>query len=404
MIVRIQPAPLAGEIKAIPSKSQAHRMLICAAFADKATEIVCPSLSRDIEATAACLAALGAEIDYADGKYTVRPMRTPSENALLDCGESGSTLRFLLPVACALGINARLVMHGRLPYRPLSPLWEELEAHGSVLTRPEENVIAVSGRLCPGGYTIAADVSSQFISGLLFALPLLEGDSTLTLTGKIESAGYIEMTLRALDAFGAAPGREGRSYTIPAGTAYTSPGSAWVEGDWSNAAFWTAASRLSGGRVTCTGLDADSAQGDRAVVDAAARIAGGNAVIDAQNIPDLVPVLAALASVSPGKTKFVNAARLRIKESDRLAAVTKMLTALGGDVTELPDGLVVRGKECLRGGTVDSMGDHRIAMSAAVAAIACREEVTVLGAECVAKSYPAFWRDYAALGGCIKEE
>ncbi|MGN1002537.1 MAG: 3-phosphoshikimate 1-carboxyvinyltransferase [Oscillospiraceae bacterium] len=404
MNVTISPHPLAGTIPAIPSKSQAHRLLICAAFADRETEIACPALSKDIEATAACLSALGAGIRYADGVYTVRPVEAPAKEPVLDCGESGSTLRFLLPVVCALGVPARLKMHGRLPQRPLSPLWEELEAHGSELSRPAEDVIAVAGRLRPGAYRIDAGVSSQFISGLLFALPLLEGASSLSLTGRIESAGYIDMTLRALAAFGAAPMGEGRSYTVPAGTKYVSPGAARVEGDWSNAAFWVAADHLSSGTVTCTGLDPASAQGDRAVVEAAASIAAGNAVIDARNIPDLVPVLAVLAAVSPGTTEFVNAARLRIKESDRLTAVTEMLTALGGDVTERPDGLSIRGRKRLRGGVVNSVGDHRIAMSAAVAAIACEGPVTVLGAECVSKSYPAFWRDYAALGGQIQEE
>lgn len=399
----ITPAPLSGTIPAIPSKSQAHRLLICAALADKPTKIACPSLSKDIEATVACLSALGADISYADGAYTVCPIRTPRSNAALDCGESGSTLRFLLPVVCALGVGATIKMHGRLPERPLSPLWEELEQCGAVLTRPSRDTIAVSGKLSKRDFTIAADVSSQYISGLLFALPILGGGS-VTLTGNIESAGYIEMTVRALRSFAVEPDFDGRKFSLSCGKSCCSPGEARVEGDWSNAAFWVVADCLSTGKLSCTGLDGDSAQGDRAVMEAAAAIAAGNATIDAQNIPDLVPVLAVLASVSPGKTGFINAGRLRIKESDRLAAVSAMLNALGGDVTELPDGLVVRGKDRLRGGSVDSINDHRIAMSAAVAAIACEGPVTVLDAQCVSKSYPAFWADYAALGGRVKLE
>lgn len=398
----ITPAPLAGEIPAIPSKSQAHRLLICAALADRPTYVACRSLSQDIEATASCLEAMGAKIEYADGLFTVHPIKKPTPNAVLDCGESGSTLRFLLPVVCALGVGATIKMHGRLPQRPLSPLWEELEQSGASLSRPTPDTIAVSGRLTKRDFTIAADVSSQYISGLLFALPILGGGS-VTLTGNIESAGYIDMTVRALREFSAAPDYENKTFTL-AGKNYTSPGKAHVEGDWSNAAFWVVADCLSKGAVACTGLEADSPQGDRAVVQAAAAIAGGNATIDAKDIPDLVPVLAVLASLSPGTTEFVNAGRLRIKESDRLATVREMLTDLGADVTETAEGLIVRGKASLTGGATHSHGDHRIAMSAAVAAIASGGEVIIEKAEAVNKSYPGFWKDYAALGGSVRLE
>ena len=177
-----------------------------------------------------------------------------------------------------------------------------------------------------------------------------------------------------------------------------------MEGDWSNAAFWAVADRLSGGAVTVTGLDPDSPQGDRAVTELAGRIAAGSAVIDCQNVPDLVPVLSVLAALTPGVTRFENAGRLRIKESDRLAAVTAMLTALGGDVQEQPEGLIVTGRQRLAGGTVDSVNDHRIAMSAAIAAIGCEGPVTIRGAQAVNKSYPGFWDDYARLGGKVTLE
>lgn len=399
----ITPAPLRGSIAAIPSKSQAHRLLICAALADGPTRIACSSLSADIEATASCLQALGAEIDYSDGVFTVTPIKTPRPGAALDCGESGSTLRFLLPVVCALGGGATIKMHGRLPCRPLSPLWEELERCGARLSRPAEDVIAVSGALSENNFTIAADISSQYISGLLFALPILDGGS-VTLTGKVESAGYIEMTLRALAQFGAAPEKQGTAYALAPGKTYASPGKARVEGDWSNAAFWVAAGTLSGGGLECTGLEPDSPQGDRAVVQAVEAIKKGGAVIDAADIPDLVPVLAALAALTPGRTEFINAGRLRIKESDRLATVHGMLSDLGADVAETADGLVVNGKPALPGGNTQSHGDHRIAMSAAVAAIGCVGEVSIDAAEAVNKSYPGFWRDYAALGGRLRLE
>ncbi len=402
MRVTLSPRPLRGVIRAIPSKSQAHRLLICAALADKPTRIACGSLSKDIEATADCLRALGADIDYSGGVFTVRPISSCPEMVELDVGESGSTLRFLLPVVCALGKGARIKMHGRLPERPLSPLWEELERCGAVLSKPRRDILEVRGNLREKRFSIAANVSSQYISGLLFALPIL-GGGEIELLGDIESAGYIEMTLRALRAFGADIKYENRCYSLDKG-GLSSPGEAAVEGDWSNGAFWLAANALGGGGIALTGLDADSPQGDRAVTEAAAAIQKGDAVIDARDIPDLVPVLAVLASVSPGTTRFINARRLRIKESDRLATVHEMLSALGADIDETEDGLIVRGREHLRGGSVHARGDHRIAMSAAVAAIACEGEVTIENAESVTKSYPAFWRDYALLGGDVKTE
>ena len=404
MKATIYPSALSGEIEAIASKSQAHRLLICAALADRETRIRCATLSADIEATAACLRALGAEIAYAGGVFTVVPIRERPASAVIDCGESGSTLRFLLPVVCALGIDTTIVLHGRLPERPLSPLWEELERRGAILTRPTADTIRAAGTLSGGDLTLAANVSSQFISGLLFALPLLGCESRIRLTGTLESASYLEMTVRALRAFGVEADFDGSIYRLPSGQKYVSPGEIAVEGDWSNAAFWICADRILGGTLSITGLAADSPQGDRAVEKVSLRIAAGSAVVDCRDIPDLVPVLAVLASVSPGQTRFVNAGRLRIKESDRLQTTAALLTALGGTVEEQPDGLIVTGVSSLSGGEVDGANDHRIAMSAAVAALACREPVILHGAQAVNKSYPAFWDDYRRLGGHVELE
>lgn len=393
----IEPGMLSGKIRAVASKSQAHRLLICAALADAETEIICRESSRDIDATADCLRALGADISYDGGMFRVRPIGKPVAGARLDCGESGSTLRFLLPVLCALGAGASVKMHGRLPDRPLSPLWEELERHGARLSRPESDVIAVEGRISGGEFEIAANVSSQFISGLLLALPLC-GGGRISLTGTLESGAYIEITRRAQELFGVGSGFDGTAFSVSPEARYRSPGSLEVEGDWSNAAFWLCARAL-GSTVECTNLDPDSPQGDRAVSELLPAIRHGGAVVDAREIPDLVPVLAVCAAVSPGTTEFVNAGRLRIKESDRLESTAAMLRALGAEVTVKPDGLAVRGREWLDGGMVDSANDHRIAMSAAVASTVCRGAVTVLGAQCVEKSYPAFWDDFKLLGG-----
>jgi 3-phosphoshikimate 1-carboxyvinyltransferase len=401
MKATIYPTPLSGDIPAIASKSQAHRLLICAALADKPTAIVCPTLSADITATADCLRALGADITYTDGVFAVTPIGETPKTATIDCGESGSTLRFLLPVVCALGVETTIVLHGRLPERPLSPLWEELERHGAVLSRPTEDTISVSGALTGGDYTLAANVSSQFISGLLFALPRLGTESHIHLTGTLESGAYLDMTVGALARFGVKAPLQDMVYTLPAGQRYVSPGTVSVEGDWSNGAFWVVADRILGGTLNITGLDPHSPQGDRAVEPISLRIAAGSAVVDCREIPDLVPVLSVLAAVSPGQTRFINAQRLRIKESDRLKTTSSLLKNLGATVEELPDGLVVTGKAHLHGGTVDSANDHRIAMSAAIAALACDEPVIVLGAQAVNKSYPAFWTDYQRLGGRV---
>lgn len=414
----IRPAQLHGRIKTVASKSQAHRMLICAAFADKATDIVCEELSLDIRATAGCLSAMGADISYNEDKKSFRviPIDRKSfgdthKQITIDVGESGSTLRFLLPVVAALGVDTHIVMHGRLADRPLSPLWEELEAHGAVLTKNDDSTMDVSGRLRGSEYTIAADVSSQFISGLLFAAPLIaekEADLKLKLTGQIESINYILMTFDALKSFGVGVKRDNDILSIARKAEYVSPGELTVEGDWSNGAFWICASAMTSDKLDVTGLNYDSMQGDKAVIELRDRITAkrnGNdpCIIDAKNVPDLVPVLSVLAAFAKGETIFTHAERLRIKESDRIKSTVRMLKALGADAEETADGLKVSsdGRK-LKGGTVDSCNDHRIAMSAAVASIICENEVEVLTAEAVRKSYPAFWEDFARLGGMVE--
>lgn len=406
----ILPRPLGGKIAAIASKSQAHRLLICAALADRATSLSCAELSKDIEATAACLAALCADVDYQNEQYFVAP-RKKTAVCRCDCGESGSTLRFLLPVAAALGVETTFVLHGRLPERPLSPLWEELEAHGCALSRPTADTVLCKGKLTGGTYRMAGNVSSQFISGLLFALPLTGEGSDIMLTSPLESADYVRMTLAALRAFGVTVEVRGNGWHIPAGHRYRSCGSAAVEGDWSNAAFWLTAGAISG-EMTLTGLTPDSPQGDRRIADLLARFGAevtwqDNAVtvrprrlrgidIDARDIPDLVPPLALAAVCAEGTTRIYGAERLRIKESDRLQSVAGALNALGAAVEILPDGLLIHGGT-LTGGTVDSQNDHRIAMLAAIASAVCSTPVTLHGAEAVQKSYPRFWADFEKL-------
>ena len=408
------PGSRTGCVHIPASKSVAHRLLICAALSNHPVTLHLDGLSRDILATIDCLRALGAEITALPEALQVQPIGKLPEEAVLPVGESGSTLRFLLPVVGALGVKALFKMEGRLPERPLSPLDTQLAAHGMTLRR-DGNTLRAEGQLQPGDFTLPGNVSSQYISGLLFALPLLSGGSTLTVTGALESAAYIKMTESALLQAGISFKKACNSYQIPCNQRYCAPESCTVEGDWSNAAFFLCMGALSGPGICVFGLDPNSAQGDRAVLDilrqfgaeiwpgadfVAVRRGQLRAItIDAAPIPDLIPTLSVVAAVAEGESRIVNAARLRLKESDRLQTTAAMLSSLGADVQELPDGLVIRGKPRLSGGTVDACNDHRIAMAAATAACACENPVTVLQAQCVEKSYPRFWDDFEALQG-----
>ncbi len=417
MNVSVNGSSLGGTIRAIPSKSQAHRLLICSALAEGNSKIYCPEINEDIEATAACLNALGAKIERRDGSYYVAPVIIDAEKAEMDCGESGSTLRFLLPVACALGKQAVLTGRGRLPQRPMAELCSALRAGGADVSA-DALPIGVNGKLSAGVYRLPSKVSSQYISGLMFALPLLDGESVIELDGTPESEPYIDMTISALKLFGVEVLRKGHSYIIPGGQKYISPGKVAVEGDWSNGAFWLCAAAIGNRPISISGLDINSRQGDSAVLSMlksfGARVTSDGDMltvypsklrgieIDAKNIPDLVPILSVTAAMAEGETRIYNAGRLRIKESDRIASTAALLRNLGADVTETEDGLRICGGG-LHEGEVSSFGDHRIAMAASVAACAADGEVMIKDAHVVAKSYPAFFEDYAALGGVIKE-
>ncbi|MBR4109953.1 MAG: 3-phosphoshikimate 1-carboxyvinyltransferase [Oscillospiraceae bacterium] len=391
MDITITPQKLSGTACAIPSKSQAHRLLICSAFADKPTDLICPHTNQDIEATAQCLRALGAEIHRTANGYHITPVSSIPVSAHLDCRESGSTLRFMLPIAGALGVNATFQMAGRLAARPLSPLWEEMERMGCTLSRPTSDTISCVGKLKAGNYSIDGGISSQFITGLLFAMALIPGDSTLTVTGKMESAPYIQMTRQALSVFGVSAADNRISGSLP----FRSPGKISVEGDWSNAAFFLAASAM-GSNLTVNGLCSDSEQGDRAVAEILKSMSE-HITVSAADIPDLVPILSVVAASKHGAV-FTNIQRLRLKESDRVASVIAMLKALDIRSEATEDTLTVYPGQ-IQGGVVNSVNDHRIAMSAAIAATVANGPVTILGAQCVAKSYPSFWEEYGKLGG-----
>ncbi|MCL2049220.1 MAG: 3-phosphoshikimate 1-carboxyvinyltransferase [Defluviitaleaceae bacterium] len=436
----IQHGSIFGDILAIPSKSNLHRQLIYAALADTATHIICADTqAEDITATVDCLTALGAVITkdedglcvgasphFSDTNLVGMPPRSldssprdkkTSSEVRLPCGESGSTLRFMLPIVCAMGLRGAFEMKGRLPNRPLGPLDSQLEKHGIKIWRDTNEVLNVDGQLTAGEFTLPGDVSSQYISGLLMALPLLNKPSTLTITPPFESADYVEMTLDTSKEFNCeiVPKIKGKNieYAISP-TPYKSPLRTQTEGDWSNGAFWLCAGAMNGGNIRLGGLRNDSKQGDRLILDILQKMGADIACneqiihvkenkrkcveVDSRAIPDLIPVLAAVAATCEGTSVFKNASRLRLKESDRLTATAQTLAALGADIDETPDGLIVHGKATLRGGEVDSFGDHRIAMMAAIASAACTEPVIVNGAQAVNKSYPRFWDDLRILG------
>ena len=404
---------LSGSVDAIPSKSHAHRLFIAAAFADRPTVIRCRAVNKDICATIDCLNALGADIrETESGVYEVKPVPgdITGRPAALDVGESGSTLRFMIPVSLAAGADSAFVCHGRLPERPLSPLYEQLVLHGAKLSAKGTNPFLASGKISGGAYELDGGVSSQFVTGLLLALPLTGADASVTLTGKIESRPYIDITLKTLRDFGVQVSEADSTFTLPA-QKYVSPGEAEVEGDWSNAAFFLVAGAFSDEGITVGRVDMDSPQGDRAIVKILsdfgadvtvgdrevtvkrAKLTAPQTPVDASDIPDLIPIVSVLASVSEGTTVIENCARLRLKESDRLVTIRDTLTALGADVRIAGDSLVIKGAEKLAGGTVSSCNDHRIAMAAAIAATVSAGDVTILQSEAVAKSYPMFFDD-----------
>lgn len=414
MNVTIQPGPRQGRVRIPASKSQAHRLLLCAALGEGETELLCGGLSADIRATMDCLRALGAGIWQEGERLRVKPIRTAPRSCALPCGESGSTLRFLLPQAGVLGTEAVFHRKGRLPQRPLRPLDEELRSHGMKL-REEGEALYASGKLTAGDYTLPGNVSSQFISGLLMALPQLPGDSRLTVTGELESAGYVAMTEDTLAESGIRWQRTGQVWSIPGGQRFHPPRLCQVEGDWSNAAFFLCAGALSRRGVTVEGLSLRSSQGDQAVLrllrrfgaevterEGAVTVRSGmlhGITVDAGPIPDLIPTLSVVAAASVGDSRMENARRLRDKESDRLEGTAALIRDLGGSARVEGDTLIIHGRGGLRGGNASVLGDHRLAMAAAIAACACRESVTVDDSRCVEKSYPRFWEDFRQLKG-----
>ena len=412
--VKFSPFVPNGTVNVPPSKSDVHRAIICAAMANGVSRISPVALSNDIKATIGCIKALGADAVLENNVLTVDGTNMyKNKTALLDCGESGSTLRFFIPIAAVGNINATFVGKGKLPQRPIGIFTEALPKAGTVCKTEGGLPLEIKGQLKSGIFKIPGNVSSQFITGLLLALPILEGDSEIVLTSPLESVGYIAMTIRTMKQFGVNIQATEKGWHIKGGQSYKTCDYT-TDGDWSQAAFFMVLGAVSG-KVTVKGVAKDSTQGDKKCAEILARFGAkvtqlDNEVtvekgelkaitIDASQIPDLVPVLSVCAAFADGTTKIINAERLRIKECDRLKATAELLNNLGGKVKELSDGLEITGVSSLKGGNVNGYNDHRIVMSAAVCAARSDEDITATFAMSINKSYPDFYIDYNSIGG-----
>lgn len=418
MQVTISPGKLSGRIDAVSSKSYLHRILLCAAMSDRSTRIRLNCRSKDVDATIRCIEAMGAKVEVWEDCLVVCPVDGTTNLdgfPVLDCGESGSTARFVLPMTAAVCGGGTLIGEGRLPERPFGAICTVMEENGCTFSS-YQLPMAVTGPLTAGTYRIPANISSQYISALMMSLPLVEGDSEIVFTTEVESEGYLDITEAVMRDFGITLESTGNGYKIKGNQRYRSPGELTAEGDWSNGAFWVAANAL-GSDLQIGNLKADSLQRDRQIVSVAERLFQGierwdvaaeatptEIVINGADIPDIIPISAVMACGRTGRTRFVNCGRLRLKESDRLESVKTLICALGGQAIVDKDDLIVDGCGQLKGGTIDSFKDHRIVMSAAIAATICTEPVTIINAQDVAKSYPEFFADYGKLKDAILQK
>ena len=395
-----------GEIYAPVSKSDAHRALICAATTGLPTDITVSEPNADIGATVECLRALGSRVERTERGYRVDGKIRGG--GALNCGESGSTLRFLLPIAATTGVETTFYGSGKLPSRPMVALTSELRRNGGTVSA-DNLPITLSGKIRAGRYELAGNISSQYISGLMMALPMLEGKSEIILTTSLESEGYVDMTVKTLEKFGVRWKKQTGTGYILEDAKYTTPGVYETEGDWSGAAFFAVMGAL-GGKININGLDVNSLQPDKNICGILKRFGAkvemkGKTLtvekseahpfnVDVSEYPDLFPVLAVLACGAKGESRLYNASRLRIKESDRIETTAAMIRALGGRVETTEDSMTVYGSGTLEGGTVDGANDHRIVMSACAATAVTKGNITVLGIEAVNKSYARFFDDY----------
>lgn len=420
--VKIKPnSKLKGSVVIPPSKSLSHRSIIAAGLADGISNVDNIIQSNDIIATVNCMELINTEASYSDNKYIIKGNDGNFDvisSPIFQCNESGSTLRFMIPIGTLVNKPVEFAGKGKLTTRPLDPFFKIFNEQNIEYSYDDSLPLKVDGTLRPGIFNIRGDISSQFITGLMYTLPLLAGDSIINITTNLESKGYLDLTMDVLDQFGVdIQNNDYKQFIIKGNQKYKNQDYR-VEGDYSQVAFWIVAG-LIGGSITCEDMRFDSKQGDREVLDIVKRMGAAltfsedainveksetvATVIDGSQCPDIIPVLTVLAAVSKGETKIINASRLRIKECDRLKAISEELNALGADITELEDGLIIRGKEKLKGGYVKGWNDHRIVMSLAVASLVCEEPVFIQGSDAITKSYPHFFEQFRELGGIVNE-
>lgn len=414
--IKIKPKQLSGCVQVPPSKSMAHRAIICAALAKGQSIISGIEYSQDIKATISAMRSLGTIIIEYDDYLEIDGTTTFLKNKCdIDCEESGSTLRFMVPVSIVCEANVHFTGAERLGKRPLDVFYNIFDNQNIAYLYKEDALdLYIQGQLKAGTFEIPGNVSSQFISGLLFALPLMDEDSKVIITSELESKGYIDLTIQMLNQYGIQVENKNYQEFIIKGQQQYHPCDYQVEADFSQAAFYLVAGALNN-NVVLKGLNLDSYQGDKAAIEilesmgcSLLRVEDGyrivcdklhSTVIDGSQCPDIIPVIALCCALSEGITTINNIARLRIKECDRLSATVEVINALGGQAKEQDDAMVITGVTCLSGGNVSAYNDHRMAMMEAIASTVCSEEVTIDNKECVKKSYPSFWEHFTMLKG-----
>jgi 3-phosphoshikimate 1-carboxyvinyltransferase len=421
MDIKIMPGQLNGEVIIPPSKSLSHRAIISGAMAKGKSNITNLIMSDDIEATIEAMEALGVNISKGEHDVEINGTGTlVRAKNVINCRESGSTIRFLVPISLLADGEIKFTGEGRLPKRPLTTFLNIFDEFGVKYEKGEDHLpLTINGKLTGGRYKMKGNVSSQFITGLMYTLPKLDGDSIIEITTPLESIGYVDLTLDMLKKSGIeVENRDYKEFHIK-GNQDFKPVNYRVEGDYSQGAFWMVAATLGAG-LDCIGLEEESLQGDKAILNIIEKMGGtvkntskgltsefiktNGATIDLSQCPDLGPIVTVMASVSEGETRIINAERLRIKECDRITSMVTELNKIGADITETEDGMIIRGVKKLKGGArVSSWNDHRVAMALAVASTQCEEPIIIEGAESVKKSYPHFWEHFRQLGGKAEE-